>query len=294
MVALATALIALTLSALAPPAVLAAAGAGTVVALEGTVEIALRDAPQSWRAVALGAPVGVGDRIRTGEPGRVRIAFDDDSTLNVGAGSEIVVGEHLFAPDQGAARTVLHLLKGKIRALVSEYYQDPLASFDVETATAVSGVRGTDFIVVAGGNATEVVALSGRVAVHSVLDRTNRGVVVTANMMTRVPEGGYPSEPRALSDAELESYTQGLELIGAGAAESLLLDTGPGGLAPAGADGAAEPGASLLPPRTEEPGMGKPTTAGDAAGQPPDVIERLGEVDVQFQRRERSTSNPSR
>ncbi len=260
--------------------------AGTIVVVEGQVEVV---SAGSARAAIAGAVVRVGDQVRTGKTGRARIAFRDDSTLSVAEGSLVAIDEHVFQPDQGTVRSVLNLLGGKVRALVSDYYSDPQASYRIETATAVSGVRGTDFIVTFAATTalTEIVGLSGKIGVNSVLDRKDRGVVVGAREISSVARSGFPTKPRRLSNAELGFYLQGLEPIGGAAAESMML-TDPlieqGAIPPADqvpASGPADAGA----PRTESPSpVEKRGSPSDVTQQPPVIIEKLGEIGVDFSR----------
>lgn len=250
---------------------------GSVVAMDGSADV-LRGG--SWRALEIGAGIQVGDRLRTGDRGRLRISLRDESTVSIAEGTELVVDEQVFDVDQSPVRTLLRLLGGKIRSLVSEYYSDPLAQYDVETVTAVSGVRGTDFVVThdPATDLSEVIVVSGEVTIHSTLDRTARGVRATAKTLTTIAKGAYPSEPRPLTDAELQGHLEAFELIGGGAAESLLLDSpvlrdevpredraGEAGQGLAGRDG-------LEPPGSAEKDDDRKTPS-DLLGQPPEVLD---------------------
>jgi hypothetical protein len=260
--------------------------AGTMVAVEGEVTVVRAGAAI---AASPGTAVRAGDHVRTGETGRARISFLDHSTLSVAESSTIVIDEHVFRPDEGAVRSVINLLGGKVRALVSDYYGDPQASYEIETPTAVSGVRGTDFIVrfASASHLTEIVGLSGRVAVNSVLDRSEHGVVVGAREISTVARGGFPSQPRTLTSAELGFYLQGLEPIGAGAVESMMLrdpliDQGE---IPAGDEAPASSPGETAAPNTESPSpVEKRGSPSDVTSQPPVIIEKLGEIGVDFSR----------
>lgn len=196
---------------------------GTVAAVDGSAKIGHGDV---WLNVTPGAAVHRGDEIRTGRPGRLRVVFQDDTVLTLGDDSRIVVNEQLFNPDQGKARSLLGLLQGKVSALVSEYYQRAGAVYQIKTATAVAGVRGTEFVVSydPADERTEVTGLSGSVEVISAFDRSGRSVLVTAQEVTTVTRGRLPTAPRRLSDTLFHQYIQGMDFVGAGAAESLTLN----------------------------------------------------------------------
>jgi len=262
----------------------AADEAGTLIGVEGKVELGRAGA---WQAAGVGSAVNVGDQIRTGEPGRARVAFLDGSTINIGDGSLFTIDEHVFDPDQNKFSTYLRLLKGKVRALVSEYYEDPLATYELETATAVSGVRGTEFIVTydAADDATEVVGLSGRVAVHSVKDRAANGVFIKAGQATTIMKGAFPTPPRHVGAAQMRGYIEGLKFIGGGS--SMLLDDPvlQGGEVPRQeqrAGGSTTGPVTVTPPQVEPPSKDERSTPGDVADQPPAAVDEPGQVVVPF------------
>jgi len=193
---------------------------GTVAALEGSAKIGRGTV---WITATIGAAIQQGDELRTESPGRLRIVFQDDSVLTMSDDSRVVVDQQVFRPQQGKAASVLELLQGKVSALVSEYYGRPGTAYEIRTATAVAGVRGTDFIVTYDprDDVTEVAGLSGRIEVRSIFDRTGRGVLVTAGEVTSVPRGRFPSPPRRLSDTLFRQYIEGIDFIGASGAGSL-------------------------------------------------------------------------
>lgn len=213
----------LVMTLLSTKSVLLAQEVGTVAAVDGSARIGRGDV---WLTVTPGVAVRRGDEISTGRPGRLRIVFQDDTVLTLSDDSRVVVNEQLFDPDQGKARSVLGLLQGKVSALVSEYYQRSGAVYEIKTTTAVAGVRGTEFVVSydPADDRTEVTGLSGSVEVTSAFDRSGRGVFVTAQEVTTVTRGQLPSAPRRLSDTLFHQYIQGMDFVGAGAAESVTLN----------------------------------------------------------------------
>jgi len=152
--------------------------AGTIAALAGTVEIGRGG---TWTAATVGAAVQAGDSLRTGRPGRLQFVFRDDTVCSLADETELVINEQVFEPDRGALRSLIHLARGKVKALVSEYYSRHGASYQIETVTAVAGVRGTEFVIVFDpvAEVTSVVGVTGTTEVHSVLDRVRHGVFVT-------------------------------------------------------------------------------------------------------------------
>jgi len=195
---------------------------GSVAGLAGDVQIGRGG---TWTPVEMGAGVALGDTVRTGHPGRVRIVFRDDSVLAVADDTEVRIDEQVFNPDAGSVSTLLRLLKGKVRSLVSDYYKQYGASYQVETPVAIASVRGTEFVVTydPGGAVTDVVGVNGRTAVHSVRDRVGHGVFVTTKELTQVFRGRYPTAPRKIGEALFQQYLAGTEFAGEGRQESLVV-----------------------------------------------------------------------
>ena len=205
------------------PALARAEQIGSVVTMEGKVEIGRAG---NWGAAQIGDPIELRDELRTGHPGKARIAFRDDSVINVADDSHLVIDEQVFNPAAGTFDTVMRLLSGKVRTLVSEYYAEPRAKFEVQTATSVSGVRGTEFVAVYDPDRkiTQIVGVVDTVAVRSVLIPPGDVVYVTTQQITTVARGQYPTPPRHLEDSEFRQYLEGVEFIGGGQPESVLVN----------------------------------------------------------------------
>jgi len=194
---------------------------GTVATLEGTADVGRGD---TWTAAALGTAISLGDQVRTGNPGRLSIVFQDDSVLTVADDSQLVIDQQVFNPSGGVVRSLIGLLRGKLNAVVGEYYHEPGSAYEVKTVTAVAGVRGTEFSVSYNPitELTEVMAVSGVVQVHSMLDPTGPGVLVRASEVTTAAPGQLPVPPRRADEIIFRQRLEGFNFIGGGRAESLV------------------------------------------------------------------------
>ncbi len=188
---------------------------GTVAAVDGTAQVG-RDG--AWKDAATGMPVQRGDELRTGRPGHMRVVFQDDSVLTLAEDSRLIVDEQVFDPERGRVRSLMQLVRGRVDALVSEYYHGAGAAYEMRTKTAVAGVRGTDFIMRydPSGDLTEVVGVSGRVQVQSLMARGGPAVFVTAGEITSVIEGRRPTPPQRLQEKVFRQHLEGIEFIGTG------------------------------------------------------------------------------
>lgn len=93
----------------------------------------------------VGLKIKVGDTLKTGPNGKMKVVFTDKNVLTVTPDSRIKIARH----EQSATKdsTLLHLMYGKIRSNVKKKYKgDEASHFRVKTAAAVAGVRGTDFV----------------------------------------------------------------------------------------------------------------------------------------------------
>lgn len=191
---------------------------GAVAAMEPPADVGRGG---NWFPVSLGTAIQQGDTLRTGPSGRLRVVFQDDSVFSLAGGSEVLVDDSVYEGGR-RVRSVMELLRGKVRALVSEYSG---GVFELGTPTAVAGVRGTDFIVVYDESAarTDVVGVTGAIGVRGALGVVAQEVTVRSQQISRVEHGKLPTKPERLDDVLFRQYLDGFEFIGAGRPESLAL-----------------------------------------------------------------------
>jgi len=194
--------------------------AGTFAAVQGTVEV---QRTAGWQPATIGMPVLVGDQVRTGANSRTKVVFRDDSVLDVAPNTEVTLQAQFFDESNRRYRSLLRLAVGKIRAWVSEYYHAPRARYEVETPTAVAGVRGTEFIILydPSRDTTEVVGLVDQVEVSSRVGVAGKGVMIGPRLYTQVLKNKEPSPPQRVDDSRLDHFLEGIELVGTGRRDGL-------------------------------------------------------------------------
>jgi hypothetical protein len=240
---------------LAHVAARAADPVGRVAALEGRAEVQHAGAA-AWTSLAAGDGVVLGDKVRTLADSRLKLLFRDDSVLSLAAGSELEVNEQVA----GAAAPVsrFSVLAGSVRALVTERYGAPGARFEVETPTAVAGVRGTSFITAydAANDETVVLGLLDTTRVRSQTDpRGAREVQLGPGQATTVRRGAFPTDVRRMPEDQVRSLTAATALHGEQGAKG-------------GAENPAEP---RLPSR---PGERTGSPENRVIDQPVDVLKK--------------------
>jgi len=138
------------LTTLALPCAVWAADAGQIKVSRGAAWIE-RAGVRSPAQV--GAKVQEADIIATGLDGAVGITFADDSLLSIGPNSRLVIERFAFDPttQRGSFETSLRV--GTLSAVSGRLTRQSPDAMKVKTPGAILGVRGTEFLVRAGGPA---------------------------------------------------------------------------------------------------------------------------------------------
>ena len=215
------ALVTMFLLALTTAATMAQSEAGMFAAVQGKVEVQRRG---NWQDATIGTPFQIGDRMRTGSGDRAKLILRDDSVLDIAPGTEIVVDDMVVDTSQQKIQSAIRLFQGRVRAWVSDAYHQPRAHYEIETPTAVAGVRGTEFI--AGfdidTDVTEIIGLVDEVEVTGKISAMGGGKVrVGPNMTTRVLKGRLPTVPERVDEGHLRQYLGSFDLIGTGRRDGL-------------------------------------------------------------------------
>jgi hypothetical protein len=215
---------------------------GRVAAILGTVRIARGGVSQP---ASIGAPVFAGDRLTTGSTDQAKVVFEDDSVIDLGPGTDVLLVRQVFDRASHRLGSLLRLDNGKLRAWVGEAYRGARSRYEVETPTAIAAVHGTEFIVAydSAAEVTRVICIAGELEVAGTLGVMGGGVQLPARSGTEVAKGRFPSPPERVGEAPMQQYLAGLELVGTGHRDGLSV---------------AHPALS-----------GRPLTAQDVPGPPP-------------------------
>lgn len=139
-----------------------AAGSVTLVSTSGAVTVRAPGA-KSYERASAGAQIADRSRLKTGENGKATLKFEDGSTAEVRPKSEIMVLAKRRGSEQPNGAT---LFFGRVWSKVAKAVGGETA-FEVRSANAVAGVRGTEFEVgVANDGSARVIVTEGAVAVE--------------------------------------------------------------------------------------------------------------------------------
>jgi hypothetical protein len=92
------------------------------------------------RELEIGGTLVHKERIRTSDEGSTQVVFPDQSTMNVGRNSDIVIDEFVYDPSAGTGRMVASATKGVFRYVGGKISHT--AGVTVKTPVATVGIRG--------------------------------------------------------------------------------------------------------------------------------------------------------
>jgi hypothetical protein len=157
-----------------------ASAQGSVVVERGGVELRAR----------AGVELSMGDEVRTGATGRAKLLLEDGTVLNLGDDSRLKLTKYILDPTNGRDG-LFELVRGTVRAWVTKL-RNPKSKFDVQTPTAVAGVRGTDYALREGDAGAQVVVFGGEVIVRSSVEGVAGQCVAQGGMACEVLRGQAP------------------------------------------------------------------------------------------------------
>lgn len=113
---------------------------GKIIELKGDVSV-IREGGEKISA-SIGLQIFRDDEIRTGRASSAKIEFTDKTVLTLFENSEIKISEFVYTPSTGKRDTVVDLVKGQVRSVVTKTLAED-SSYKVKTRNAVMGIRGT-------------------------------------------------------------------------------------------------------------------------------------------------------
>jgi hypothetical protein len=156
------------------------------------------------------APVFWGDVAQTARLGRVRVALNDGSLLNVGSASSLQIVKH----DAAVQQTQIELLHGRVRAS-AVHLTHPGGGYQVHTRLGTAGVVGTDFFLALEGDTLRLIVFEGIVRFCNLAGVC---VDVSAGQRSRIHGTMGPLPPSAAPKALVAEAVNSTEVVPPGAA----------------------------------------------------------------------------
>lgn len=168
-----------------------AAEVGQVIKLVGFADV-ISSQESAARALQVGDAIAEQDVIRTKKRTYLILQMQDGSRLSLGENTRLAIAEYAMG-DQPSSK--LDLLRGRVRAVVSGLFSKRRNSFKMRTSTAVVGVQGTDFSVIAQALATQIYVYQGVVTVNSIDPNIALTQVLYRQQATIVRDHQPPAPP---------------------------------------------------------------------------------------------------
>ncbi len=115
---------------------------GVIAKVENEAAIVVASAA---RPAYVGTPVHLKDELRTGENGRIKVVFRDDTELTLGEKASVVIDRYVYDPDGGTGEAALQTARGAFRFVTGRIKSLKQKSITVATPFANLAVRGTEF-----------------------------------------------------------------------------------------------------------------------------------------------------
>ncbi|MCP4755235.1 MAG: FecR domain-containing protein, partial [Proteobacteria bacterium] len=141
-----------------------------------------------------------GDEIQMIEKQTATLNLVSKDSIRLYPNAKFTIEEFVQKPQKQKKKSILFKFAGKIRAKIAK--RKKLGRIRFKTATAVIGIKGTDFEANAAEGATEVATIEGSVGVS---DPEGKGEIeVKAGMLTTIAAGALPTPPVAIPPARLQ------------------------------------------------------------------------------------------
>ncbi len=151
-------------------------------------------------------PLFQGDIIVTGKDGRARLAMNDGSILSMAPDTRMVINQSVYHKKK-KRRFSFFKLVGKTRFLVKKLVDLKQSDVKIKTATAVVGVRGSDFIIEGTAKTTVVTAHDledSQLEIVSLAKPDAKPTILNSNQHSEVKKGELPTTPVFVPSTERE------------------------------------------------------------------------------------------
>lgn len=152
------------------------AGIGKVVIIKGDAGLVHE---KSRSKIKIGNTISSGDEIVTEAGAYVKVVMADRNILVVAENTKLIIDEYVTAKDKKSVQMTMDY--GSARHILKQKYVNKNEKYEVRTATAVAGVRGTDFFTIYDGKSGDAVVctLKGKVS----LEIMNNGAAAQSPVM---------------------------------------------------------------------------------------------------------------
>jgi FecR protein len=172
---------------------------GTVRAIKGTVLTIHRDEKTAY-ILKKGNKLYTSDTLISEEQSKAQAQLKDGSFITLGPYTKMVFDKSVYDPSKPTRNSLLNLLFGKARFIVTKLANFRNSRFNVKTPTAVAGVRGSDFaICVAPGSPLTTTLMTGESTTVTFAGNTGPAQLVGPMSASSATQGMAATAPLPVS-----------------------------------------------------------------------------------------------
>ncbi|MCP4348229.1 MAG: FecR domain-containing protein [Desulfobacterales bacterium] len=176
---------------------------GEILQVQGRAVIIHEDALSGYR-IKKGFPLYKEDTIITEEKSLVRFKLTDMSILTLASETKLVIRKSIYEPVKEERSGFLNIVMGKALFLIKKLTDFKKSDFKVKTKTAIIGVRGSDFVVIAAKDQTQVIALEKTRLEIAYLEEPDIKTVIDDFKRLTVKTSGISGSPEDVTIQEIQ------------------------------------------------------------------------------------------
>ncbi|MHC4886076.1 MAG: FecR family protein [Planctomycetota bacterium] len=167
------------------------------------------DTQQVKRKLTGGAEVYMGDTLRTGRGSKLKIRFNDATTIIIGQKAKLVINEFVYKAGDKNSKLTTTLDRGMFRVIGGAIGKLAPDQTKVKTPTATIGIRGTECVGLASAKSLTAIFTEG----HAISVTNPKGQTILTgeiNMGCETLLGEKPGKARVYSIGEINRITRGI------------------------------------------------------------------------------------
>jgi hypothetical protein len=182
---------------------------GKIVLVQGNSVIVHYHDKQVGYTVKQGMLLYQKDKIMTQDNGRVSFQLNDGSQMSMSSNATMTINKSVFDPVKKDRSIFMNMPEGKSRFTVRKLSSFRRSAVKIKTSTAIIGVRGSDFIVMATEKTTEIVTLDDTLLeVNSLFDPSAEAVLIRAYERSEVQAQALPTQPEPVMPEDIDSIME--------------------------------------------------------------------------------------
>ena len=182
---------------------------GKIVLVQGNSVIVHYHDKQVGYTVKQGMLLYQKDKIMTQDNGRVSFQLNDGSQMSMSSNATMTINKSVFDPVKKDRSIFMNMPEGKSRFTVRKLSSFRRSAVKIKTSTAIIGVRGSDFIVMASEQTTEIITLDDTLLeVNSVFDPSAESVLIQAYERSEVQAQALPTQPEPVRPEDIDSIME--------------------------------------------------------------------------------------